>query len=155
MQLSAAEYVHQEFNDLFQTTWVKGNYFLQMIFLNKVTFKEAFPAECDEALFMKIKDSTTVIHFYQKNLLELLKEAPHDFYSLSDTFSYMSDNDVSNFLSSLPASIATNTKMVIRTFMRKPSFKITAPWKTDQELNLKLAKEDCTRMYEFSVLEKL
>ena len=155
MQISAAEYVHQEFNDLFQTTWVKGNYFLQMIFLNKVTFKEAFPAECDEALFMKIKDSTTVIHFYQKNLLELLKEAPHDFYSLSDTFSYMSDNDVSNFLSSLPASIATNTKMVIRTFMRKPSFKITPPWKTDQELNLKLAKEDCTRMYEFSVLEKL
>ena len=39
--------------------------------------------------------------------------------------------------------------------MRKPSFKITPPWKTDPELNLKLAKEDCTRMYEFSVLEKL
>lgn len=154
MQLSAAEYVSQEFNDLFQNTWVKGNYFLQLIFLNKVKFREAFPAECDENLFNQIKQSTTQIHFHQKNLLELLKETPHDFYSLSDTFSYMSDADVSNFLSSLPPSILKGTKMVIRTFMRKPSFVISSPWATDQEVNLRLAKEDCTRMYEFSVLEK-
>jgi S-adenosylmethionine-diacylglycerol 3-amino-3-carboxypropyl transferase len=154
MQLSAAEYVSREFNDLFQNSWVKGNYFLQMIFLNKVTYKEAFPAECSEELFYKIKDSKTEIHFYQKNLLELLKESPHDFYSLSDTFSYMSDAEVSNFLTTLPQSIPGKTKMVIRTFMRKPSFQISAPWVTDQELNLKLAKEDCTRMYEFSVLKK-
>ena len=154
MQLSAAEYVSQEFNDLFQNTWVKGNFFLQMIFLNKVNFKEGFPAECDEGLFNKIKNSTTIIHFHQKNLLELLKETPHDFYSLSDTFSYMSDASVSNFLTSLPTSIASGTKMVIRTFMRKPSFDISAPWATDHALNLRLAKDDCTRMYEFSVLEK-
>ncbi len=154
MKMSAADYVSSEFNDLFKNTWVKSNYFLQLIFLNKVTFKEAFPAECDEALFDKIKHGTTKIFFHQKNLLELLKERPHDFYSLSDTFSYMSDSEVANFLSSLPEEIPHKTLMVIRTFMRKPSFQVVSPWSEQIERNKQLAKEDCTRMYEFSVLEK-
>jgi S-adenosylmethionine-diacylglycerol 3-amino-3-carboxypropyl transferase len=154
MAISAADYVSGEFNDLFENTWVKKNYFLQLIFLNKVTFKEAFPAECDEELFKQIKHSSTQIFFYKQNLLELLKEKPHDFYSLSDTFSYMRDEDVSDFLSSLPQDIKTKTQMVIRTFMRRPSFKVDLPWKTDPALNQKLAKDDCTRMYEFRVLEK-
>ena len=154
MGLSAADYVSGEFNELFDTTWVKANYFLQLIFLNKVTFKEAFPAECDEGNFEKIKRAQTKIFFHQKNLLELLRERPHDFYSLSDTFSYMSDADVANFLAELPETIKSETLMVIRTFMRKPSFSIVAPWETQDEKNRALAKEDCTRMYEFSLLKK-
>lgn len=155
MKISAADYVSGEFNDLFETTWVKANYFLQLIFLNKVTFREAYPAECDEENFEKIKHSKTEIFFHQKNLLDLLKERPHDFYSLSDTFSYMSDADVAHFLSGLPKDIKPGTLMVIRTFMRKPSFHVVAPWETQDKKNRLLAKEDCTRMYEFSLLEKL
>ena len=154
MTVSAADHVSGEFSDLFKNTWVKSNYFLQLIFLNKVTFKEAFPAECDEGLFNKIKASSTKVFFYQENLLELLKVKPHDFYSLSDTFSYMKDEDVSDFLESLPGDIKPNTNMVIRTFMRSPSFKIGPQWETNSELNSKLAKDDCTRMYEFRVLSK-
>ncbi len=154
MKITAAEYVSGEFDDLFKTTWVKSNYFLQLIFLNSVMFKEAFPAECDEGLFYKVKNSSTQIHFHQKNLLELLKERPHDFYSLSDTFSYMKDEDVAEFLEALPKDIKKSSLMVIRTFMRKPSFKISSPWETKTELNERYAKEDCTRMYEFSVLKK-
>jgi S-adenosylmethionine:diacylglycerol 3-amino-3-carboxypropyl transferase len=154
MKVSAADYISCEFSDLFKNTWVKSNYFLQLIFLNKVTFKEAFPAECDESLFNKIKASTTIVFFHQGNLLEFLKVKPHDFYSLSDTFSYMKDEDVSGFLESLPSDIKPHTNMVIRTFMRSPSFKVVPPWETNSELNSKLAKEDCTRMYEFRVLSK-
>jgi S-adenosylmethionine-diacylglycerol 3-amino-3-carboxypropyl transferase len=154
MKVSAADHVSGEFSDLFKNTWVKSNYFLQLIFLNKVTFKEAFPAECDENIFNKIKNSTTQIFFYQENLLDLLKVKAHDFYSLSDTFSYMKDEDVSDFLDSLPEDIKPHTNMVIRTFMRSPSFKIGKQWDTNPELNSKLAKEDCTRMYEFRVLSK-
>jgi S-adenosylmethionine-diacylglycerol 3-amino-3-carboxypropyl transferase len=152
--LSAADYVAHEFNDLFETTWVKSNYFLQLIFLGKVFFKEAFPAECDVELFNKIKINTTEIFYHQENLLTLLKQSPHDFYSLSDTFSYMSDSEVSSFLTGLPESVPLGAQIIIRTFMRKPHFKVELPWKTDQELNMKLAKDDCTRMYEFCVLKK-
>jgi S-adenosylmethionine-diacylglycerol 3-amino-3-carboxypropyl transferase len=155
MTISAADYVSGEFNDLYANTWVRSNYFLQLIFLNAVLFKEAFPAECDEKLFYIIKKSETKIFYYKQNLLDLLKQRPHDFYSLSDTFSYMRDEDVSDFLSSLPKEIQTKTKMVIRTFMRRPSFLIHEPWKTDAELNTRVAKEDCTRMYEFRILEKI
>lgn len=154
MKVSAADHVSGEFSDLFKNTWVKSNYFLQLIFLNKVTFKEAFPAECDEELFHKIKNSKSKVFYYKENLLELLKVKAHDFYSLSDTFSYMKDEDVSDFLESLPKDIKPHTKMVIRTFMRSPSFKIGEQWETSSELNSKLAKEDCTRMYEFRVLSK-
>lgn len=154
MDISAADYVHREFNDLIQNTWIKANYFLQLIFLNQVKFKEAFPAECDRELFNQIKNSTTKIFYHKRNLLELLRERPHDFYSLSDTFSYMQTAEVANFLQSLPDGLKPGTQMVIRTFMRKPPFQVNSPWVTDLDQNRKLAKEDCTRMYEFSVLKK-
>jgi S-adenosylmethionine-diacylglycerol 3-amino-3-carboxypropyl transferase len=152
--LSAADYVAHEFNDLFETTWVKCNYFLQLIFLGKISFEEAFPIECDVEIFNKIKLNRTEIIYHQDNLLTLLKQSPHDFYSLSDTFSYMSDSEVSSFLTGLPDSVPLGAQIIIRTFMRKPHFKVVSPWKTNEELNLKLAKEDCTRMYEFCVLKK-
>ena len=66
----------------------------------------------------------------------------------------MKDEDVADFLEALPQEIKKSSLMVIRTFMRKPSFKISSPWETNPELNEKYAKEDCTRMYEFSVLKK-
>ncbi len=152
--LSAADYVAHEFNDLFVNTWVKANYFLQLIFLNKVQFDEAFPAECSQDLFFKIKNSSTQIYYHQEDLLKLLKQNPHNFYSLSDTFSYMSDKEVSSFLSGLPQDVPVGAQIVIRTFMRKPHFQIVSPWVTDVELNKILAKADCTRMYEFSILKK-
>lgn len=155
MQISAADFVFNEINDLFQNTWVRSNYFLNMIFLNEVTAPESYPAECNEEIFNKVKKCETQIHFHKKNLLELLLNEGQDFYSLSDTFSYMKDADVKDFLSKMPSGIKAQTQIVIRTFMRKPSFEIASPWKTNEALNLKLAKEDCTRMYEFSVLEKV
>lgn len=155
MKISAAEFIYQEFSDLFQTTHVRKNYFLQMIFLNQVRYPEAFPTECDPEIFEKIKGSETQIYTHQKNLLELLKESPHSFYSLSDTFSYMSDLEVANFLSELPQGIYPSTQMVIRTFMRKPSFEISSPWMSDKDYNKDMAKRDCTRMYEFTLLTKL
>ncbi len=154
MKVSAAEFIYREFSDLLQTTHIRKNYFLQMIFLNHIKYPEAFPAECDPEIIEKIKQSHTHIQTHQKNLLELLKESPHDFYSLSDTFSYMSDDEVANFLSGLPKEIAPSSQMVIRTFMRKPGFAISSPWTSDIALNKEMARKDCTRMYEFTLLTK-
>lgn len=153
MQISAAEFVFNEVNDLFQNTWVRSNYFLNMIFLNEVSHTDCYPTECNEEIFNAVKKSTTQIHFHKKNLLELLLAEGHDFYSLSDTFSYMQDSEVKDFLSKLPVS-SPKSQIVIRTFMRKPSFMISSPWKTDGQENKDLAKRDCTRMYEFNVLRR-
>lgn len=153
-ELSTAEMVFQEFNDLFLHTHVRSNYFLNMIFLNHVSYPEAYPCECSEEVLLKVKKAGPKIVFEQKNLLTLLKQRPHDFYSLSDTFSYMKDEEVGSFLSTLPSEIPKGSKMVIRTFMRKPHFTISSPWKTDLKRNEELAREDCTRVYEFTVLEK-
>lgn len=154
-ELSTAEMVFREFNDLFQKTHVRSNYFLNMIFLNHVSFPEAYPAECHEGILEKTKKSTAQMHYHQQNLLPLLKAHPHSFYSLSDTFSYMQDAEVGSFLSTLPQNIPSGSKIVIRTFMRKPRFEINPPWKTEPVLNESLAKRDCTRVYDFTVLEKL
>lgn len=155
VNMTASEFVINEFSDLFQNTWVRGNYFLNMIFLNEVSYKESFPIECDEDLFTKIKSSKTQVFCHQDNLLNLMYKEAHDFYSLSDTFSYMTNAEVGNFLGNLPQNIKKGSKIVIRTFMRKPTFGIASPWATDGALNLKMAKKDCTRMYEFSILEKI
>lgn len=155
MQETAAEFVFREVNDLFQNTWLRKNYFLNMIFLNDVSMPDCYPAECNPEIFEKVKVANTTIHFHQQNLLELLLKEPHDFYSLSDTFSYMQDEDVMDFLGKLPASIKPRSKIVIRTFMRKPSFKVAEPWVSDSKVNKDLAQADCTRMYEMSVLTKV
>jgi S-adenosylmethionine-diacylglycerol 3-amino-3-carboxypropyl transferase len=154
MDITAAQFIYQEFNDLFQNTLVKGNYFLQMIFLNEVVHPEAYPAECNEEIFEGIKSCQTKIHYHKENLLKLLTNKAHDFYSLSDTFSYMSNEEVKDFLRDLPKEVSPGTNMVIRTFMRKPSFEIVHPWDTDKKLNQEMAKQDCTRMYEFTLLKK-
>jgi S-adenosylmethionine-diacylglycerol 3-amino-3-carboxypropyl transferase len=154
-KVTTAQYVYREFTDLLENTWVKENYFMQMIFLGKVIFPEAFPCECDKIIFDKVKKSQTKVYYHQKDLLSLVKEKPHDFYSLSDTFSYMTDAMVKDFLSALPTSIPYASKIVIRTFMRKPSFKIDSPWEANEEKNIQAAKEDCTRMYDFMILTKV
>lgn len=153
-EMSTADFVFSEFNDLFHHTWVRSNYFLNMIFLNQVTNPECFPAECDPEILAAVRASKSQVQCHQRDLLSLLNEKPHDFYSLSDTFSYMKDQEVGAFLSQLPKEIKTNSQMVIRTFMRKPKFAISAPWVTDPVLNKALAKKDCTRVYEFTWLKK-
>lgn len=154
MKVSAAEFIYQEFSDLLKTTHVRKNFFLQMIFLNEVRYPEAFPAECDPGIIERIKQSDSQIYTHQENLLQLLKEKAHDFYSLSDTFSYMSNEEVADFLSKLPKDISPSTQMVIRTFMRKPRFHISSPWITHGAKNKEMASSDCTRMYEFTLLIK-
>ena len=154
LNMSTSEFIFHEFSDLFYNTWVRGNYFLQMIFLNEIAFPEAYPCECNEGIFEGIKSSQSRIHFHQENLLKLLQHTDHDFYSLSDTFSYISNEESLNFLESLPNSVKPGSSMVIRTFMRKPSFSVVEPWITNKEQNEMLAKKDCTRMYEFSILTK-
>ena len=61
MEVSAAEFVYREVNDLFHNTWVRGNYFLNMIFLNEVSHTDCFPAECDEKIFSLIRRPGRVI----------------------------------------------------------------------------------------------
>lgn len=153
--ISAADFVSNEFNDLFSNTFVRRNYFLTMIFRNRLTDPESFPIEAEKVIFEAVKKSQTKIFYYKENLLELLKKRPYEFYSLSDTFSYMSDAEVGGFIAELPPEVPAGAVMVIRTFMRKPSFKIDDPWVTDENQNLRLAKADCTRMYELTVLNKV
>jgi S-adenosylmethionine-diacylglycerol 3-amino-3-carboxypropyl transferase len=154
MNVSASEFVYREVNDLFQNTWVRGNYFLNMIFLNEVSTPDSYPAECDRKIFESVKIGKTKVYCHQQNLLELMLKQGHDFYSLSDTFSYMKDEDVKDFLTKIPSGLDPHPQIVIRTFMRKPSFTISGPWVTDEKRNEKLAQQDCTRMYEMCVISK-
>ena len=151
---STSELVSEEFNDLFQNTWVRSNFFLNMIFLGEIRFAEAYPLEATEEIWQGVREARSEIVYSTGNLLTLVKEKAHDFYSLSDTFSYMSPEDLKDFLPSLPQEVPLNSRIIIRTFMRSPSFPLSSPWRTDHEENLACAKNDATRVYEFLVLKK-
>ncbi|MFZ4714639.1 MAG: DUF3419 family protein [Bacteriovoracaceae bacterium] len=152
--LTPAELIFQEFNHVFDHTWARSNYFLQLIFLNEVRYPEAFPAEATKEIFNKVKMSQTKVIYHQKNLLQLAKEQAHDFYSLSDTFSYLTDTEAQEFFRDLPI-LKSGSKVFIRSFMRNPRVKFDGPWKTlEQEIEW-AKKTDSTRMYEFKILQKL
>lgn len=151
---SASELVFEEFSDLFENTWIRSNYFLNMIFLGKIKYQEAYPLEALEEVWHGVRNSKSEIYFSTGNLLSMVQEKAYDFYSLSDTFSYMNSEDLQDFLPSLPKDVVSGSQMVIRTFMRKPQFQVNSSWRTDTKKNLDSAKKDCTRVYEFHILKK-
>jgi S-adenosylmethionine-diacylglycerol 3-amino-3-carboxypropyl transferase len=147
-----SELIFNEFNYLFENTWVRSNYFLQLIFLNEIHFREALPAEANREVFNKVKQSKTQVFYHQKNLLDLAKEKPHNFYSLSDTFSYLTNDQAQGFFKNLP-NVESNTQIVIRSFMREPTFKVDSNWAVLEDEMKKAKMNDCTRMYDFKILK--
>jgi S-adenosylmethionine:diacylglycerol 3-amino-3-carboxypropyl transferase len=150
--MTPSELIFHEFNDLFENTWVRSNYFLQLIFLNEIHFAEAYPAEANKDIFNKVKMSQTKVFYHEKNLLDLAKEKPHNFYSLSDTFSYLSNEQAQGFFKNLP-NLDSQTKIVIRSFMREPTFQVDSNWAVLEDEMKKAKALDCTRMYDFKILK--
>ncbi|MBC7690775.1 MAG: DUF3419 family protein [Methylotenera sp.] len=150
--------VDREMNRLFKTTLLRKNYFIQMIYLGAIRFEEGLPAEAHPEIFAAAKaalrSGKTEITYLQKDFVELTREKPYDFYSLSDAISYVADEPAKQFLSRLPDTVALGSTMVIRSFMRQPSIHPNQAWKIDKAAAKAAHAQDCTGMYEFVILTK-
>lgn len=147
-------FIEEEFTRLFTRTLIRKNYFLQVLFLGGVTYEEGLPLEAREDILSEIKESSTKIEYLQANLLEVLKERPYDFISLSDTISYLPEQEAKLLLKNLPEKTKPGTRIVIRSFLRRPPGIESSGW-TKLAVEESWARDlDTTGVYEFDIFEK-
>jgi len=135
----------------------RKNFFLQMIFLGEVRYEEGLPCEATSEIFHAAKSALhqgTEVRYTLGNFLEITRERSFDFYSLSDTITYVSEEDAREFTARLPAGVSEGALIVIRAFMRHPHLALSSGWRAHSSQSERLAEEDSTGMYQFSVLSK-
>ncbi len=118
LPLPFSEFVNQQFKRQILKAPLDRNFFLQFLFCGNLLSPDSWPIEADSNIFEQAKKSTTKVSFVLKNLNEI-KDFGYDFYSLSDCFSYLSDDDSQNFLNKIKAS-GVKVNGVIRYFMYHP-----------------------------------
>lgn len=151
--LCASNFVSKSFNSLFDETLVSKNYFLQMIFLQKIINRDAYPLEAQEEVFHLMKSSQTKVEFFCGTFSQAVSKQLFDLYSPSDITSYMSSEDLNDLIHQhISSNIKKETLFVMRNFIRKPDFDLKDKWINDKVFNQKLEKKDCTRMYEIDLL---
>jgi S-adenosylmethionine-diacylglycerol 3-amino-3-carboxypropyl transferase len=148
------KFLDDEFRRLFTTTLVRKNYFMQVLFLGFIRYEEGLPLEAHRFIVDQIKASKTKLTYNQGNLLDYLNKSPYDFVSLSDTISYLSQDDARNVLKRLHPDTAKGSKMVIRSFLKAPKEIDTAKWAAKNDLNAWAFDLDGTGVYQFHIFEK-
>lgn len=147
-------FIEEEFTRLFTRTLIRKNYFLQILFLGGIYYEEGLPVEAREDVLNLVRKSKTKVNYRLDNLLNVLKETPYDFVSLSDTISYLPESEAKELLSGLPDTTRTGSRIVVRSFLRRPPEIASFGWerlKAEEEWAQDL---DTTGVYEFDIFEK-
>lgn len=145
--------IMEEFERLFQTQLARRNYFMQVLFLGRIRYEEGLPIEAHEAVFQKIKKSTTTLSYTLGDLTKVLRENTYDFVSLSDTISYLTDEDANQILQRMP-NVKSGSRVVIRAFLRAPKALDAKGWKILTEKEKWSHAVDGTGVYTFHIFEK-
>jgi S-adenosylmethionine-diacylglycerol 3-amino-3-carboxypropyl transferase len=146
--------VDREMTRMFRETLLRKNFFIQMIFLGEVRYEEGLPTEAHPAVFEAAKKAATEVVWTRGNFLEITRQRPFDFYSLSDTISYVTDAEARDFTRQIHSETPRGATVVIRSFMRQPHIQVDSPWSVDQRAADLAKVRDCTGVYEFLVLRK-
>lgn len=153
-QRAPSQFIMEEFTRIFRTQLVRKNYFMQILFLGRIAYEEGLPLEAHQHIFEAVKRSTTEITYLHGNLLEQLPLHAYDFISLSDTISYLAENDANQILQKLSPKTKTGSQMVIRSFMRAPKAIDLKGWEELQEKNKWAQYKDGTGVYQFHIFAK-
>lgn len=148
------QFVTEEFERIFRTQLVRKNYFMQILFLGKIAYEEGLPLEAHREIFEKVKASPTKVNYLLGNLLEHLPNKNYDFISLSDTISYLQQEDANQILQRLHPETKSGSQMVIRSFMRAPTAPDLRGWQASPDKDAWAQRIDGTGVYQFHIFKK-
>lgn len=153
-QRSPSQFIMEEFERIFRTQLVRKNYFMQILFLGKIAYEEGLPLEAHEDIVAAVKASLTKVRYLHGNLLAELPKNAYDFISLSDTISYLDEQDANQILQKLHPATKSGSQMVIRSFMRAPTAMDLGGWSALAEKNRWAQNLDGTGVYQFHIFRK-
>ncbi|WP_413290567.1 DUF3419 family protein [Bdellovibrio sp. HCB337] len=148
------QFVQEEFDRIFRSQLVRKNYFMQILFLGKIAYEEGLPLEAHQHIFEKVKSAPTKVNYLLGNLLEHLPRKNYDFISLSDTISYLPQENANQILQGLHPETKSNSQVVIRSFMRAPTAPDTRGWQECKDQDVWAQKMDGTGVYQFHIFKK-
>lgn len=148
------QFLDDQFRHLFHTQLARKSYFLQMMFLGKIYYEEGLPIEAWPQVHREVQKAKTKIEYRKEDLLQSLPRVPHDFISLSDTISYLTDDQANNVLQITHKNTAPGSKVVIRSFLRGPKNIELDGWSELQTQNTWAEANDCTGVYRFHIFQK-
>ena len=148
------EFLIEEFDRIFRTQMVRKNYFMQILFLGKIAYEEGLPYEAHQAIFDKVKTSPTKVNYLLGNLLDHLPKKAYDFISLSDTISYLDQQDANQILQKLHKDTPVKSQMVIRSFLKAPNAIDTKGWEALKNQDKWAQQKDGTGVYQFHIFRK-
>ena len=147
-------FLREEFQRIFTTQLVRKSFFMQVLFLGGIRYEEGLPFEAHQHVFEKAKQASTDVFYQAGNLVELLKEKPWGFVSLSDTVSYL-PLDVSNrLLQQWPQQTPSGSMVVMRSFMKGPTDLSHPDWAACPQLEAAAWKSESTGVYRFHIMKK-
>ena len=151
---STSQHIEERYRSLFLNHPMKKNFFMQMLFLGKIPYDEAFPLEAQAECFEKAKKSQTVVNFIHASVTEALAAKPYDFYHMSDVLSYLGEADAHYILKRCHADVPTKALFVSRLFIKGPKDLATSGWKQRADLEDWASRKDETGVYDFRIYEK-
>lgn len=137
----------------------KESFFLQLLFLGRIMFSEAYPLEFKEETFLSIKNYHGTINFICADLITVLGKVDFDFASLSNVATYFTTKSKEAFESQLlKVLLRSNTQkqVVMRSFLRPDRIQNKELLSyLDHEQSLSAEQQDSTLLYKFQILKKL
>lgn len=120
LDLSFGDFLKSQFSkQIMHSNDLNSEFFLKLLFTGEVDSDPlSWPLEAQKDVFEKAKKSKTEVKFHQKNLTEI-QFGQHQFYSLSDCFSYLDDNASQKIMNQISGS-NLNSTTVLRYFMYQP-----------------------------------
>jgi len=149
------QFLEEEFDRIFRTRLVRQSFFFQLMFLGKVVYEDGLPTEADVKVLSAVKSATTQVSFASENLMESIARAPYDFYSLSDTLSYLPSDDALAVLSRVHPEAPDAARLIFRSFLRAPAVDGHPGWQRMEAEQTWAARTDCTGVYRFHFFEKI
>lgn len=148
---STAEHLEMRYRSLFLNHLMKKNFFMQFLFLGKMT---SFPLEAHEDCFLLAKKSTTKLCYIHSSITEAMIKKPYNFYHLSDVLSYMKEDEAESILSYSHPDSPDNALVISRLFMRGPTKLTCLGWKRRKDLESWASEHDETGVYDFLIYQK-
>jgi S-adenosylmethionine-diacylglycerol 3-amino-3-carboxypropyl transferase len=149
------QFLDEEFDRTFRTRLVRRSFFLQLLFLGKVAYEDGLPPEADAEVLSAVRSSATLVSYTSENLLESITRVPYDFYSLSDTLSYLPSADARAMLSRVHPEAPTGARLIFRSFLRAPAVEGHASWRRMEADERWAARTDRSVVYRFHFFEKI
>lgn len=147
------------FHNIFTKINIQESFFIQLIFMGKISNPAANLLEANEIIFNNAKQNieSCVIDYVNGDITQVIKNSKSneiDFVSYSDVPSFFSDDKASTFLQEIKNNIASNCIIISKGFLRISSPNFSNYTITTDDYN-PIIETDKTQLWKYQIYNKI